>query len=104
MMGKFLATAWASTKFEVTGVLNKVCEKILQDKLLSKKERLSRADGLLYLGKQLMKVERSEDEAEEARIFEDIMAEASAKKSKKKKTKVREEDIAAYMEKVEINE
>lgn len=104
MMGKFLATAWASTKFEVTGVLNKVCEKILQDKLLSKKERLSRADALLYLGKQLMKVERSEDEAEEARIFEDIMAEASAKKSKKKKTKVREEDIAAYMEKVEINE
>lgn len=104
MMGKFLATAWASTKFEVTGVLNKVCEKVLQDKLLSKKERLSRADALLYLGKHLLKVERSADEAEEARIFEDIMAEASAKKSKKKKTKVREEDIAAYMEKVEVNE
>lgn len=104
MMGKFLATAWASTKFEVTGVLNKVCEKVLQDKLLSKKEKLSRADALLFFGKHLQSVERSADEAEEARIFEDIMAEASAKKSKKKKTKIREEDIAAYMEKVEVTD
>lgn len=105
MMGKLLATVWATTKFEVTGVLNKVCAKVLQDKLLSKKERLARADGLLFFGKHLSKVERSADEAEEARIFEDIMAEASAKKSKKeKKSKVRPEDIAAYMEKVELDD
>ncbi|CAK7904687.1 dnaJ-like protein 1 [[Candida] anglica] len=85
--GKFLATAWASTKFEVTGVLNKVCDKILNDKSLNKKERLARSQAIKYLGETMQQVERSPEEDEEARIFEEMMAEANAKKSRKSKKK-----------------
>lgn len=83
--GKFLATAWASTKFEVTGVLNKVCEKLLNDKSLGRKERNLRAKGLSFISDIMLKMERSEEEAEEARIFEEMMAEASSKNKKQKK-------------------
>lgn len=85
--GKFLATAWASTKFEITGVLNKVCDKVLNDKSLNKKQRLARAEAVLYLGKQMTAVQRSPEEDDEARIFEEMMADATAKKSKKNQRK-----------------
>ncbi|EGV60531.1 DnaJ-domain-containing protein [Yamadazyma tenuis ATCC 10573] len=80
--GKFLATAWASTKFEVTGILNKVCQKLLNDKSLAKKEKNKRAKALHFIGEMMARVERSPEEAEEARIFEEMMAEASNKKKK----------------------
>ena len=83
--GKFLATAWATTKFEVTDILRKVCHNVLRDKTISKKERVARAEALLYIGKEMSKVERSPEEEEEARIFEEMMAEAQAKKSSKSK-------------------
>ena len=57
--GKFLATAWATTKFEVTDILRKVCHNVLRDKTISKKERVARAEALLYIGKEMSKVERS---------------------------------------------
>lgn len=101
--GKFLATAWASTKFEVTGVLNKVCNRLLNDKVnLSKKERISRADALLFIGKQMLETQRSADEDEEARIFEEMMADATTKKSKKKgkNNGLSDSDIEAYMRNV----
>lgn len=96
--GKFLATAWASTKFEVTGVLNKVCQKLLNDKTFSKKVRVARAEAVLFLGKELLSTQRTAEEDEEARIFEEMMASASAKKSKDKKTKMSEKDLEAYFE------
>lgn len=92
MTGKLLATAWASTKFEVLGTLVKVCDLVLNDKKLPKKERLSRAEALLYLGKVISKVQRSPEEEEEARIFEEMMADATAKKSKSKKPHQNHED------------
>lgn len=94
--GKFLATAWASTKFEVTGVLNKVCNKLLNNKELGRKERNNRAKALLFIGDMMSKMERSPEEAEEARIFEEMMAEASSKKNKSKKP-FNEKDLEAYM-------
>lgn len=94
--GKFLATAWASTKFEVTGVLNKVMAKLLSDKALSKKERVSRAEAILFIGKELLATQRSAEEDEEARIFEEMMAEASAKKSKSTTTKMSQQEYEAY--------
>lgn len=78
--GKFLATAWATTKYEVSGIINKTCNEVLNDKSLSKKERLARAEALLQIGKQIEQVQRSAEEDEEARIFESMMAEATAKK------------------------
>ncbi|KAK7678370.1 hypothetical protein QCA50_018583 [Cerrena zonata] len=91
--GKLLATAWASTKFEVIGILNKVCNKLLNDKTLSKKDRIKRAEAVQFI------VERSPDEDEDARIFEEMMADATAKKSKKKGKNVglSDQDLEAYM-------
>lgn len=99
--GKFLATAWATTKFEVNGVLSKVTRKVLNDKTLSKKERVSRADAVLFIGKEMLNTQRSPEEDEEARIFEEMMAEASAKKSKGTKAKVSEHDYEAVFGKDE---
>lgn len=96
--GKFLATAWASTKFEITGILNKVCDKVLNDKSLKKKQRLARAEAVLYIGKQMSTVERSPEEDDEARIFEEMMAEATAKKSKKNRHQVySDEEFAQFL-------
>lgn len=80
--GKFLATAWASTMFEVCGILNKVTQRVLNDKSLPRKERISRSRALLLIGKEMLSTKRTEEEAEEARIFEEMMAEASTKKTK----------------------
>lgn len=80
--GKFLATAWASTKFEVEGILNKVTQKVLNDKSIPKKERLARASALIIIGKEFLATKRTKEEEEEAQIFEEMMADANTKKSK----------------------
>lgn len=98
--GKLLATAWATTKFEVNGVLNKVTRKVLNDKALSKKERVARSEALLFISKLMLNTQRSPEEDEEARIFEEMMAEASAKKSKGKK-KMSQHDYEAVFGKEE---
>lgn len=85
MTGKFLATAWVSSKFEIQGVLREVCDKILNDKSISSKERAAKANALLVIGNEFITAERSEDEAEEARVFEELMAEATAKKQHKRR-------------------
>ncbi|KAK6200985.1 DnaJ-like protein [Scheffersomyces amazonensis] len=94
--GKMVATAWAATKFEVTGVLNKVCKQVLNDKSLTKKEKLSRAKALLFIGKQASAVQRSPEEDEEARVFEEMMAEANAKKNRRA-GKMSDRDIEEYL-------
>jgi curved DNA-binding protein CbpA len=86
MTGKFVATAWVSSKFEIQGVLRDVCEKILNNKEISSKERTAKAQALLLIGNQFIKVERSQDEDEEVRMFEDLMYEATAKKKKAQKS------------------
>lgn len=83
--GKFLATAWSLVKFEVINVLNKVCQNVLHEKGIGKKEKVARANALLYIGTQLLNEKRSADEDEEARIFEEMMADAKMKKANKKK-------------------
>lgn len=100
--GKALAAMWASTKYEVTDVLNKVCNNVLNDKSLNKKERINRARAVLFIGDSMLKVERSPEEAEEARVFEEIMAEATTKKSRKsqKNPKVNESHLDEFMKHV----
>lgn len=103
--GKFLATAWASTKFEVTGILNKVCNKVLNDKTLSKKQRNNRAKGLQFIGDLMIQIERSPEEAEDARIFEEMMAEAlSKKKGKKMDQKQFERYMENYVDESEVSD
>lgn len=99
--GKFLATGWASTQFEVTGILEKVTRRLLNDKALDKKERVSRAHALSFIGQELLATRRTPQEEEEARIFEEMMAEASAKKSKHKKRGPSERDFERYYAEVE---
>lgn len=98
MTGKFLKTAWASTKFELTGVLNKVSHKVLNDKSVSKKERVARAEAVIYIAKQMLETERTPEEDEEAQIFEEMMADASTKKSKGKHSKMSERDFEQYFQ------
>lgn len=102
--GKILAAAWASTKFEVNGILNKVCNKILNDKSLKKKERIIRSNALLYFGETMLQKERSPEEAEEARIFEEMMADATAKKSSKKKAKMSTKNVENIFDKLDEND
>ncbi|KAI5954975.1 CAJ1 [Candida jiufengensis] len=89
--GKFLATAWSLIKFELTSVLSKVCQIILQEKGIGKKEKLARANAILYIGKQMLAVKRSPEEDEDARIFEEMMADSKMKKQKNKQKHASEE-------------
>ncbi|EMG47048.1 CAJ1 Protein CAJ1 [Candida maltosa Xu316] len=98
--GKFLATAWASTKFEVTDILNKVCHNILRDKNITRKEKSARAEALLFIGKEMQKVQRSPEEEEEARIFEEMMAEAKAKKSSRNRKQMNNKELEEYMQRL----
>ncbi|KAH3672522.1 hypothetical protein WICMUC_004207 [Wickerhamomyces mucosus] len=84
MTGKMLATAWVSSKFEIQGILRSVCDKILDDKSIPSKDRALKAQALLLIGNQFLAAQRSPDEAEEVRLFEELMYEAKDKKSKKK--------------------
>lgn len=108
LTGKVVATAWALTKFEVTGVLNKVVDKVLNDKTVPKKERSIRAHAVKFLGELMSKVERNAEEAEEAQIFEEMMAESNAKRSTKKGSKGKKvsdkeiEEILKNMEETEV--
>ncbi|KAG2731866.1 hypothetical protein G9P44_005453 [Scheffersomyces stipitis] len=102
IMGKFLATAWATTKFEVTGILNKVSNVVLNDKKLSKKERVKRAEAVLYMAKLMSQMKRTAEEEEEAQIFEQMMAEATAKKNKKDRNTrtANQKEIEEYLRKM----
>lgn len=85
MTGKFINTAWVSSKFEIQDVLRAVCEHVLNDKSISSSKRVERAKCLLNIGTIFKKSERSGKEAEEARVFEELMEEATQKKKNKKR-------------------
>ncbi|KAH3683471.1 hypothetical protein WICPIJ_005555 [Wickerhamomyces pijperi] len=80
MTGKIVATAWVSSKFEIQGILRDVCDKILNDKSVSSKERAARASALNYIGTQFLNTRRSKEEDEEVRMFEELMEDANRKK------------------------
>ena len=76
LMGKVLGAAWAGSKFEIQGTLRSVCNMVLYDKTVSPQKRVERAETLVKLGQIFKKVTRTDDENEEARIFEELVAEA----------------------------
>ncbi|KAF3993552.1 hypothetical protein FT663_00222 [Candidozyma haemuli var. vulneris] len=84
LMGKVLAAAWSGSKFEIQGTARGVCDSILYDEEVPVEKRVARAKALRIVGEVFSKMTRTELEDEEARIFEELVAEASQKRQKKK--------------------
>ncbi|CAX45307.1 conserved hypothetical protein [Candida dubliniensis CD36] len=83
LMGKVLAAAWNGSKFEIQGTVRAVCDNILEDQDVSLETRVARAKALRLIGDVFVSMTRTEAEAEEARVFEELVAEASKKREKK---------------------
>lgn len=81
--GKILAAAWRGSKFEIQSVLREVCDVVLNDKKVKLDKRLERAHALVIIGEMLQKAERDPDEEGDFMAFEQLMAEAAAKKDAK---------------------
>lgn len=87
MAGKALGVMWAMSKFELERKLKEVCNKLLQDKSVSSRERKERAKALLYLADKFAKARRTPEEAEEARVFEELILGEQEKNQKKYSTR-----------------
>ncbi|KAI1006717.1 hypothetical protein K3495_g1502 [Podosphaera aphanis] len=85
--GKILTAAWKGSKFEIQGVLRDVCDEVLNDKKVPTSKRLERAQALLLCGEIFQKAQRNPEEEGDYMAFEQLVAEAAAKKESKKKTK-----------------
>lgn len=85
--GKILAAAWRGSKFEIQSVLRDVCDKVLYDKAVKLDKRVERAHALVVMGDVFAKAARTKEEEGDHLAFEQLMAEATAKKDKKEKTK-----------------
>ncbi|KAG0666965.1 DnaJ-like protein [Maudiozyma exigua] len=83
MAGKALGVMWAMSKFELERKLKEVCNKILNDKSATKKERLAKAKAMLFIADKFSRAKRSPEEAEEARVFEELILGAQEKQNKK---------------------
>lgn len=84
LMGKILAAAWKGSHMEISSNLREVVSNVLYDETVPLSKRIERAEALKLIGLVFKKVERSKWEAEEAKIFEELVAEATQKKTKKK--------------------
>ncbi|KAF4631254.1 hypothetical protein G7Y89_g6878 [Cudoniella acicularis] len=85
--GKILTAAWRGSKFEIQSVLRDVCDEVLNDKRVPVSKRLERAQALVISGEIYSKAQRSPEEEGEWLAFEQLVAEAAAKKEHKKKGK-----------------
>ncbi|CAO1616601.1 unnamed protein product [Parajaminaea phylloscopi] len=83
MSGKMLLATWRGTRWEVTGVLRRVCDNLLNEKGVDQKTLLHRARALALLG-SIYKQVRPDESDEERRELERLVAEAAGKNKKKK--------------------
>jgi hypothetical protein len=81
--GKILAAAWRGSKFEIQSVLRDVCDAVLNDKKVKLEKRVERAQALVMIGDMFSKAERDPEEEGDFMAFEQLMAEAAAKKENK---------------------
>ncbi|EGV63181.1 X-domain of DnaJ-containing [Yamadazyma tenuis] len=93
LMGKVLAAAWSGSRFEIQLTVRAVCDNLLYDKEVPLEKRIARAKGLRLIGEVFSSTTRTDDEAEEARVFEELVAEASKKRHKKKQPQAEAEPI-----------
>ncbi|KAI6247069.1 hypothetical protein HI914_04682 [Erysiphe necator] len=85
--GKILTAAWRGSKFEIQGVLRDVCDEVLNDKKVPMSKRIERAHALVLCGEIFQKAQRNPEEEGDYMAFEQLVAEAAAKKESKKKSK-----------------
>ncbi|TVY19496.1 putative J domain-containing protein [Lachnellula arida] len=85
--GKILTAAWRGSKFEIQSVLRDVCDEILNDKKVPMSKRLERAQALVISGEIYAKAQRNPEEEGDYMAFEQLVAEAAAKKEKGKDKK-----------------
>lgn len=85
--GKILTAAWRGSKFEIQSVLREVCDEVLNDKRVPMSKRLERAQALILVGEIFQKAKRNPEEEGDYMAFEQLVAEAAAKKETKKKDK-----------------
>ncbi|RLV86009.1 DnaJ-like protein 1 [Meyerozyma sp. JA9] len=83
LLAKVLAAAWSGSKFEIQGTVRGVCDNILYNKDVPLFKRMAQANGLRIIGDVFSKITRTEEEDEEARVFEEIVATASKKREKR---------------------
>ncbi len=88
--GKILAAAWRGSKFEIQSVLRDVCDAVIYDKRVKVEKRIERAQALVVVGEMFAKAERDPDEEGDYMAFEQLMAEATAKREKKEDKKKEE--------------
>ena len=112
--GKILAAAWKGSRFEITGVLREVCDRVLNDKSVKLEKRVERAHAMVICGtiyqnvRRLLdlwsimltspKAQRNPDEEGDYMAFEQLMAEAAVKKDKKEKKKEKETSKETHKE------
>lgn len=84
LMGTILAAAWKGSHMEISSNLREVVSNVLYDESVPKEKRIERAEALKILGTVFKETKRSQWEAEEARLFEELVAEATQKKTKRK--------------------
>ncbi|KOG99996.1 Caj1p [Saccharomyces eubayanus] len=83
LAGKALGVMWAMSKFELERKLKDVCNQILNDRRVSSKERLAKAKAMLFIANKFAGARRSPEEAEEARVFEELILGEQEKEHKK---------------------
>ena len=81
--GKILAAAWRGSRFEIAGVLRDVCDAVIYDKKVKMDKRVERAHAIAIVGEVFAKAERDPDDEGDHLAFEQLMAEATAKREKK---------------------
>jgi hypothetical protein len=84
LTGKILAAAWRGSKAEIQSVLREVCDQVLNDKKVKVEKRIERAQALIIIGEMFAKAKRDPDEEGDYMAFEQLMAEATAKRDHKK--------------------
>lgn len=84
LMGKILAAAWKGSHMEISSNLREVVSNVLYDKDVPLQKRIERAQALKLIGAVFKETQRSQWENEEAKIFEELVAEATQKKAKQK--------------------
>lgn len=84
MSGKMLLATWRGTRFEISGILRQVCDKVLNEKGVSDKVLFNRAQAIMFLGMIYKSVQPDEGD-DERRELERLVAEAAGKNKKKSK-------------------
>lgn len=94
MSGKMLLATWRGTRWEVTGVLRRVCDAVLNEKGVEHKVLLHRARALALLGTIYKQVKPDESD-EERRELERLVAEAAGKNKHGKDKAAKKEKAGA---------